>query len=214
MRPLERWLYRLRAAAERLGPVGALGVALIAGCGVFYFSGVAPAKEQLAAVQERRASEELARRSGRVALDTQQQLREFIAFFPDVDTTSRWLAVMFTAAREEGLELAQGTYRLQAEDAIGLSSYQITLPVRGSYPQVRRFIGRVLTEVPAAALDSVTFRRETPAEGAIEARIVLALHLRDAAAGSRRPAAPAEAPALEARRDGVEGVVANAEPPR
>lgn len=210
----ERWLYRVRAAVERLGRVGGLGVALLAGCAVFYLSGVVPAKEELAALQERRASEELARRSGRVALDTQQQLREFIAFFPEVDTSSRWLAIVFAAAREEGLELAQGTYRLHTEDVIGLATYQVTLPVRGSYPHIRRFLGRVLTEVPAASLDSVTFRRERSADGDVDARIVIALHLRDAAGAGKPPAAPAEPPAQEARRESSDSLVADAESSR
>lgn len=208
------WLYRVRAAVERLGRVGGIGAALLMGCGVFYLSAVVPANEQLAAVQERRASEELARRSGSIALDTQQQLREFIAFFPELDTSSRWLAILFTAASEEGLELAQGTYRLNTEDVIGLASYQITLPVRGAYPNIRRFLGRVLTEVPAASLDSVMFRRERSADGIVDARIVIALHLRDGAGGARPPAAPAEPPNQEAQRDAGDSVVANAEATR
>jgi len=210
---VERWNYRLRSAVDGLGRVGGLGAALLVGCAVFYFTAVRPVNEELAVMQERRASDELARRSGHVALDTPAQLREFIAFFPDVDSSSRWLAVIFTAARDEGLELAQGTYRLQPDDVLGIASYQVTLPVRGSYPHLRRFLGRVLTEVPAASLEGVTFQRERSADGVVDARIVIALHLRDGARGARPPAVT-EPSRQEARTAATDGVLAKAEAAR
>jgi len=205
------WMYRVRAAVERLGRVGGLGVALLAGCAVFYVSAVVPATDELESVLQRRASEDLARRSGRVALDTQGQLREFVAFFPELDTSSRWLAIVFAAAKDEGLELAQGTYRLHSDDVIGLVSYQVTLPVRGPYPRIRRFLGRVLTEVPAASLDNVSFQRERSADGAVDARVVIALHLRDSPGGGGQPAPPAEPLRQEAQREGDDRVLARAE---
>jgi hypothetical protein len=208
---LELWSYRLRSTVDSLGRVGGLGAALLFGCAVFYVSAVRPVHEELTVIQERRASDELARRSGRVALDTPAQLREFIAFFPEVDSSSRWLALIFTAARDEGLELAQGTYRLQSDDVLGIASYQVTLPVRGSYPHLRRFLGRVLTEVPAASLDGVTFQRERSADGLVDARIVIALHLRDGSQGGRAPSVPAEPPKQEARTEAGERVLAKAE---
>lgn len=214
MNGLELWSYRLRSTVDSLGRVGGLGAALLVGCAVFYFSAVRPVNEELTVMQERRASDELARRSGRVALDTPAQLREFIAFFPEVDSSSRWLAVIFTAARDEGLELAQGTYRLQSDDVLGIASYQVTLPVRGSYPHLRRFLGRVLTEVPAASLDGVTFQRERSADGVVDARIVIALHLRDGNRGARPPAVPTEPLRQEARTEDPERVVAKAEAAR
>lgn len=211
MTHLERWTYRLRATVEGLGPVGGIGIALLTGCAVYYMAAVVPAREQLTEIRERRASEELARRSGKVPLDTQQQLREFITFFPEVDTSSRWLALIFTAAREEGIELARGTYNLQAEDAVGLSAYQVTLPVRGSYPSIRRFLSRVLTSVPAASLDSVVFRRERASEGTVDAQIVLALHLR--AASGTAPQTPDAPPPTQEAAAG-ERVAAATERPR
>ena len=214
MNTVERWLYHLRSTVNGLGRVGGLGVALLVGCVVFHVTAVRPVTEELAAIQEHRASDELARRSGRVPLDTPGQLREFIAFFPEVDSSSRWLALIFAAARDEGLELAQGTYRLQPDDVLGIAAYQVTLPVRGSYPHIRRFLGRVLTEVPAASLDTVTFQRERTAEGVVDARIVIALHLRDGSRGARPPAAPAEPPMQEAASQAPDRVLAKAEAPR
>lgn len=212
MSAVQRWLYRLRAAVDHLGPVGGIGLALLAGCAVFYGAAVQPAADELASMQELRNQEELARRSGRVVLDTPAQLREFVAFFPEFDSNARWLGLVFGAARQEGLELAQGTYRLQPDEAIGLASYQVTLPVRGSYPQIRRFLGRVLNDVPAVSLENVTFQRERAADGMVEARVVIVLHVREGGMPQRPDAVPDEAPpSREAQHDSLGGVLARTE---
>src|SRR2546426_1464605 len=49
-------------------------------------------------------------------------------------------------ARSSGLDLAQGEYRLERR-ASGLWAYRVTLPVRGSYAQLRGFLGVLLTSI-------------------------------------------------------------------
>jgi hypothetical protein len=50
--------------------------------------------------------------------------------------------------------------------------------VRGSYPQLREFLGALLTDMPAASLDTVRFERKKAAEAHIEAQLRMTLHLR------------------------------------
>lgn len=201
--------YRLRTAIERLGRVGGFGIALLFGGAVFYVTAVLPAEQELAALQERRMAEDLARRSGRPAVDSVAQLNEFLEFFPPSDSVTHWLGRVYAAAGKEGLQLVQGTYKVRGESGVGLVAFQLTLPVRGSYPQVRRFIAQVLAEVPAASLESVQFQRERSADGAVDAKVVFALHVRETP-GSR-PAAPDEDGALRQEAGAGEGVLARAE---
>jgi hypothetical protein len=56
-----------------------------------------------------------------------------------------------------------------------LVRYRMTLPVSGTYPQVRAFVVDVLRDVPAAALDDIQLRRD--AAGRIEARVRFSLFL-------------------------------------
>ena len=213
MKPLpasfERAAWRLRAFVEKLGPLGGLGVALLFGCAVFFFTAVAPVEDELASLQEQRVAEDLARRAGRRTVDSASQLNEFMAFFPTGDTTSHWLGLVYEAASKEGLELAQGTYKVRGESGVGLSAYQVTLPVRGGYPQIRRFVGRVLTDVPAASLESIAFQRERSADGAVDAKVVFTLHLRESA--DRTPAGPREEGSFRQEAEAGEGVLARAE---
>jgi hypothetical protein len=201
--------YRLRSAVERLGRTGGFGIALLFGCAVFFVTAVRPAEDELAALQEQRGAEELARRGGRPLVDSVAQLDQFMAFFPPENSTPRWLGLMYAAADKERLVLAQGTYKVRGESGVGLVSYQVTVPVRGTYPQVRRFIGKVLADVPAASLESVQFQRERSADGAIDAKVVFALHLRETSGAA--PDAPREEGVLRQEADAGDGILARAE---
>jgi len=63
--------------------------------------------------------------------------------------------------------------------------------VRGSYPQIRRFIAAALNEVPIASLEGVVFQRDKVSEGVVEANVTLTLHLQ-AAPRAGRPGAQAQ----------------------
>jgi hypothetical protein len=206
---LDNASWRLRALVEKLGPIGGLGVALLFGCAVFFFTAVAPVEDELASLQEQRLAEDLALRSGRRTVDTASQLNDFMAFFPTADTTSQWLGLVYAAAEKEGIQLAQGTYKVRGDSGVGLMAYQVTLPVRGAYPQIRRFIGQVLTDVPAASLESIAFQRERSADGAVDAKLVFTLHLRETA--DRTPGPPREEGSFQQEAEAGEGVLARAE---
>jgi hypothetical protein len=49
--------------------------------------------------------------------------------------------------------------------------------LHGGYAQVRTFLEQVLTQIPAAALDEVTIRRESIGSRATETRVRLTLYL-------------------------------------
>jgi len=176
--------YSLRAALHDLGRIGGFGLALLGGAAIFYFSTVRPAQEDLGALQrrlERRdATGRPARPSGAIS-----RMDEFIDFFPPLDSAPRWLKTVYSIAEREKLELLQGTYRLSEDPSLMLSHYRISLPVRGGYTQIRRFIARVLDEVPFASLEGVMFKREKVSDGTVEANVTLTLHLQAAPKAAR-----------------------------
>jgi Tfp pilus assembly protein PilO len=88
-----------------------------------------------------------------------------------------WLGKIHAAARSKGLALRSGEYRLERAADQRFARYQITLPVVGSYAQIRGFVGQVLADVPAAALEDITLRRESASSPSLEARIRLTLYL-------------------------------------
>jgi hypothetical protein len=168
--------YAVRAAVHTLGRVGGLGLALAAGAAVFYFSAVRPAQEELATL-ERRAAEVGQRGPAAPAGATSDEIERFIGFFPAFESTPRWLRTIYAVAEREQLELAQGSYKFSEDQVLGLAYYRIQLPIRGGYPQIRRFVAGVLDEVPALALEAIALQREKVGDSVVDARLTLTLHL-------------------------------------
>lgn len=88
---------------------------------------------------------------------------------------------VFAEAQKAGLSLAQAEYRMGEDKAGGYATYQMVLPVKGPYLKLREFIEGVLVEVPAAALEEISFKRESIGAPAVEARLRFVFYLRDRA---------------------------------
>ncbi|WP_338847721.1 hypothetical protein V8J88_03130 [Massilia sp. W12] len=88
--------------------------------------------------------------------------------------------LLFGIAERAGLTLRQGEYKLSFNKAGGFYHYQITLPVKGTYGQLRQFCEQTLLQIPFAALDEISFKREIVANRNLEARLRLSLYLGDA----------------------------------
>lgn len=173
------WWERLR---EALGAAGMAGCALLVAIAVLYLTAVIPQRSTrdalIAEAQELRSRYRMpgnVEAGGKTGIA--DQLRTFYGFFPALDSTPDWLARIFAAAEREGLTLQSGEYRYSREREARLTRYQITLPVKGSYLQIQRFIAAVLAEVPAAALDDISLKREHIGEQSLEARLRFTLFL-------------------------------------
>ena len=106
-----------------------------------------------------------------------QQLEAFYQPFPPGASVPDWLAKIYALADEQQLVLEAGDYVLNHAETGRLDKFTITLPVRGSYPQLRRFIRAALMTAPALALERIDLKRDNVAQGSVEARIVFLLFL-------------------------------------
>jgi hypothetical protein len=89
------------------------------------------------------------------------------------------LRTLFALAAKSGLTLQQGDYRSAFDPAARVHTYQVTLPVRGSYKSIWRFAMMALAAIPFASLDEVNLRREAVGDASIDARLRFTLYLRD-----------------------------------
>ena len=168
---------RLSALLARLGLPGVLGIGVLLACAGFYYSAVVPAERELGA--QRLAAERLRSRTPYqpvAAGGREEELQRFYALFPPIERLSAELEELYGLARASKLELAQGEYRL--DKGVGLWSYRVTLPVRGSYAQIRAFVGAVLREKPIASLDALRFERKKAGEPMLDAQLRLTVHFR------------------------------------
>jgi hypothetical protein len=167
---------RLRRILEALGAPGVIGIGVLVFCLPFYLASVAPAEREVA--KRSAAATKTTRLAGQPvsAPDGAADLERFYRRFPTLDALQSELEAIYAHARASKLQLAQGEYRL--EKGVGLAAYRVTLPVRGSYAQVRQFVGHVLKDMPTASLDAVRFDRRKSGDAQLEAQVRLTIYLR------------------------------------
>jgi Type II secretion system (T2SS), protein M subtype b len=89
-------------------------------------------------------------------------------------------------AQGNGVSLSQSEFHNSAQGHGGLSQLQVTLPVRASYPQLKKFVKQVLLEYPGISVDELVLKRASVAQNELEIRVKLSLWIKP---GGRREAA-------------------------
>lgn len=179
---MKRVLWQARDWLERIGWPGIVGLALLVFSAGLAATATSSRVGELDALQDEvQALQARYLMTGSTAPDgrstREEQLHTFYGFFPPLSTLPDWLERIYAAAEKNGVVLEIGEYRLVQERGWRLARYQLTLPVKGSYQQVRGFVAQVLTDVPAAALDEIGFRRDAAATDRIDVRLRLTLYL-------------------------------------
>ncbi len=170
---------RISEWTRRLGWPGVVGVGLLAFCAAFYVSTLEPGRARLAELRTE-AARQGRQRPPTVSEDpgyAREALGAFYAFFPPSNQLSEQIGLIYRAAERQALPLERGEYRAVKDSAGQLTRYQISLPLKGSYAQVRKFVAAVLVDVPALSLDSIQFERQRAGDAAVEARVKLVLYL-------------------------------------
>ncbi|MGH8642541.1 MAG: hypothetical protein ACRET6_12580 [Burkholderiales bacterium] len=177
---MSEYVSRARYWLEGIGWPGIAGLALFALSIAVAATAISVRLAELDAVRAASEGQE-ERRAGdaqsRAHASRDEQLLKFYGHFPALSTLPDWLERVYGAAEKNGVALEIGEYRLVQDKNWKLTRYQLTLPVRGSYQQIRGFIAQVLTDVPASALEEIGFRRDTVGSDRIDARLRLTLYL-------------------------------------
>jgi len=146
----------------------------------FQFSVLQP-MEQRKALLESRLELAIKRgdraRRGALPGDAAGRLAEYYRFFLREEPVTDWLARLYDIGRKVGIELLSGDYGLSRPEGAKLGQYQITLPVTGSYAQIRAFAENALLEIPPLSLDQIHFRRKRVSDAQVEAEIRMTLYL-------------------------------------
>jgi len=89
------------------------------------------------------------------------------------------LGVLLNQAAAAHLSIDTGKYETSPLKSGGVTSYQVSFPITGSYPQVRQFIDATLVALPSVALSELSLTRKTIGDGSVEAQIRLTVFTRD-----------------------------------
>ena len=166
---------------RRLGLPGILGIGVWVMAASFHLSAVLPAQQRLDEVRASASLQQRGAQAGRQldanARSPAEQLAEFYRVFPDETSSPDWIGRIAAIARDSGLSLDQGEYK-PTRDTVGqLTRLQMTLPVRGEYRQIRRFLTATGAALPIVSLEQVQFERQKVGDPLIDARIRLVLYL-------------------------------------
>ena len=101
------------------------------------------------------------------------------------------MLIIENIAHQDGLELKRSDYRyvdsaatnpVQAKDYAEqrgqLVEVRITAPASGSYRNIRAFVAHVMEQLPMLALDDMVLKRESIANGAVQAQLRFTLFVR------------------------------------
>lgn len=169
----------LQRLARDLGFVPMVSLGLIAASAAAFGLVVKPLEERaqrLGRELEQAARAGSAARPAKRAEPRAQRVAAFYSFFDRPEHLDTWLAKLYGIAEANGMDLRSGEYR-QIESKYGIERYQVSVPVAGTYSQVRAFAGIALAEMPVASLDRVSFRRKAVNDSRIDTELVFSVHL-------------------------------------
>lgn len=169
---------RVRRWADRIGPVGLVGVAILATCAGYVMGSIEPQRQQREALRDSASSAAAPRSPRASADDAAAPLLAFAAEFPPERELAALLGRLYAVGEREGVRLRQGEYQFVEADALGMVQYKVSLPVVASYPALRRFVAASLSEVPSLAITQINVQRERVGQGQLDARVELTLHMR------------------------------------
>ncbi|MCH8179499.1 MAG: hypothetical protein IIA02_06925 [Proteobacteria bacterium] len=106
------------------------------------------------------------------------RLQAFLTGLPSHRDIPSAVQTLLTLADQHGVAMLKGDYQFQPDANAGFARYRMSLPVRGSSTQVRRFLGAALKAQPSLGVESVQLRREQVSVDQIEARVEWVLYTR------------------------------------
>jgi hypothetical protein len=168
---LAKHLYRAR---DELGAMGVAAIALFIGATLFMVFVLQPLKDKN---RWHAARAEAVSDAPVSAGGANPKLAALYDYLAKPEATTDWLAKLYAIGHATGVELQSASYKTQSVAAGRLERYEMTIPLTGSYTQMREFLKRALVEIPVLSLDQVTLKREHRREGMLQAELRLTLHM-------------------------------------
>jgi Tfp pilus assembly protein PilO len=107
----------------------------------------------------------------------QQALDSLRERMPGQPQASELIDRLYSLARAERITLARGEYALGVDPKTQLARYQILLPVRGSYPQIRGFVQALLGQLPTLVIEDLELQRKRIGDDQLNGRLRMTLYL-------------------------------------
>jgi hypothetical protein len=167
----------LRYRLMRVGPAGLSGVSLLLAAAVAIGVLLMPAQHALVNLQGELTK---AGHAGVGALHPEATPQQFAGTLPTREQVPAVLGVLLVQANESNVALEQGKYTFTPAAQSRLARYTFEFPVKGNYTDIRTFITKALTAVPALGLDKLHIERKNVGDASVNAEVGFVIYLRGA----------------------------------
>jgi hypothetical protein len=165
---------QLQYRIVRLGPAGQAGLAALVAAAVVAVSALVPARN---AIESLRADILHAQRP-HTAVTEDDGISRVVATLPTREQVPAVLGVVYQQAQSVGVQLDSGHYAFTPAKPGGVARYELEFPVKASYPDIRTFINRTLTAVPAAGLTKLHIERKAVGDAVVNADVHFVIFVR------------------------------------
>jgi hypothetical protein len=165
---------QLQYQVARLGVAGQAGLAALTAAVAISIGALVPTYHALQTLNL-----DIARVQHPFAVNSlEQAVPRLVASLPTRAQIPAVLGQIFAEARAANVPLSSGHYVYTPAKAGAIAHYELEFPVKAGYPEIRTFINRTLTVVPAAALDKLHIERKAVGDPAVNADIGFVVYVR------------------------------------
>lgn len=115
--------------------------------------------------------------NGQAAHTAESGPERFLAAFPTADARQARVATLLELAGHHALEIRRSEFQLGKDKASGLLRYSVTMPLSGSYAQLRGFVEDALACDAALSLDRLRLRRASSGASLVEADLTWSFYM-------------------------------------
>jgi hypothetical protein len=160
----------------RLGALGMTGLTAMLAAVVIGLGALIPGQNAIRALDADIARAKQHHPSSEVT--PEEGVGRLVAALPTRGQIPAVIGLVLQQAQQAGVPLDVGHYAFVPAKSGGVGRYELEFPVHASYPQVRDFINRTLTAIPAAGLDKLRIERKTVADQAVNADVRFVVFVR------------------------------------
>ena len=165
---------QLQYQIMRLGTAGQAGLAALVAAFAVAIGALVPAYHALQTLNA-----DLAGVQHPTAVNSiEQAIPRLVESLPTRTQIPAVLAQVFAEAQATGVPLNTGHYVYSPAKSGAIAHYELEFPVKAGYPEVRTFINRTLSAVPAAVLDKLHLERKAVGDQVVNADIGFVVYVR------------------------------------
>lgn len=173
-------VFYLHTIQYRIGNLGVLGILLLLAAIVMQLSLNDPIQKQL--LQSEAALSKVIHQGNATLKIPSQNKRlsaeAFVMQFPNDNAKEDYLKSIIKIAEKNKLLLESGQYTTLIKEAESVVFYEVSLPLKGTYPQIKQFVADSINALPNAALSTFNLQQISIEPNQIEAEVSFTLYFR------------------------------------